>query len=478
MPRARSWGAALWGVHDRRMNVLLQAMPLLVLVGLLASGRAGPVAACALAMVLSLPAALLHLDGAGALPGFLGGSLVQGAWLALVPVGIIVGGMVFHTAIPEPSGPAAGDPADTVFTAAFLLGPFTETVTGFGVGLVFSLGVMRRAGIGGLNAALMALISQVFIPWGGLGPGTAIGAALAGIPPGDLAAASAWLASAVLLLLLPAFWVWCGRCGYPVSAGKRFAQLGWVASLAVLLIGAHAFAPWELCGALATGAVLTVRLLVASPPRNFSALGQMVRAASPYLLLIGILLASRLWPDPPRWAPLPRMPELPANHAMFGIWLAALLQLGRSPLAGKRFAGALKRAGRPALVLLSFVLFSRVLTNAGVPQGLALALAATFGGAAPYAGPLLAGLGGFLAGTNVGANSAMMPLQAELGRIAHLPPTLLPSVQNGTAFLLVSPQLTAIAASVAGTSQWEIWRQAWPIPLAALAVGVAAIVLG
>ena len=467
--------------HSAAMILMLQALPLFVLIVLLATGRAGPLLACGLAMLACLPAALLVLPTASALPGFVGTALLQGGWLALIPVGIIAGGLVFHAAIPDHHrGAPGGAVADTLFTAAFLLGPFTETVTGFGVGLVFCLGVMRRAGVSGIYAAMMALVSQLFIPWGGLGPGTTIGAALAGVPAADLAAASAWITASVLLLMLPAFWFWCGKAGHAVPLRRRWTQTAWALATAGALILWHRVAPWELCGALATGSVLVVRLLHAAPPRSLAAARQALVTASPYMLLISILLASRLWPNPPRWQPLADMAGLPANHALFGLWLAALLQLARGPRRLARLGHALRRAGRPATVLLMFVLFSRLLSNAGVPPGLALTLAAVFGRAAPFAAPVLAGLGGFLAGTNVGANSAMMPLQAELGRLAGLPPVLLPSVQNGTAFLLVSPQVTAMAAAVAGhgATQGKIWRLAWPIPLAALLVGLAVIALG
>jgi lactate permease len=138
-----------------------------------------------------------------------------------------------------------------------------------------------------------------------------------------------------------------------------------------------------------------------------------------------------------------------------------------------------QRVRRPALVLLSFVLLARMLARAGIPQALAQALADSFGSAAPYAAPLLAAAAGFFGGTNVASNAAMMPLQAALGRLAGLDPVVLPAVQNGTPFLMISLQLTAIAAGLAGgTSPGEIWRFGWPIGLMALAVGVGAILLG
>src|ERR1700677_409230 len=111
------------------MTLLIQALPLLVLVGLLASGRAGRVVACAVAIALSFPAALFALPGGAAdLPGFAAGSALQGLYLAFIPVGIMSGGLLFHatTIGPDRADPTPRDRVAVAFDAGFLLGPFTE----------------------------------------------------------------------------------------------------------------------------------------------------------------------------------------------------------------------------------------------------------------------------------------------------------------------------------------------------------------
>jgi L-lactate permease len=165
------------------------------------------------------------------------------------------------------------------------------------------------------------------------------------------------------------------------------------------------------------------------------------------------------------------------------LWLVGLaLTLRRGHGVARPLRTALGRGRRPATALLLFVLLARVLAEAGVrvPQALARALAGAFGHAAPFAAPLLAGAAGFFAGSNVGSNSAMMPLQAELGRLAGLGPPVLPAVQNGTLFLLLSPQVCAIASGLAGggATPRGIWRLAWPIFPIALAVGAGFVALG
>ncbi len=464
------------------MTLLLQGLPLLILVALLASGRAGPQLACAAAILATLPAAYLALAPGGNLGSFAIISALQGAWLALIPVGVMAGGLLFHAAIGHAEQSAITRPrdqSDTAFDTAFLLGPFTEAVTGFGVGSVFAVGALRRAGIAGAPGAAMAMIAQIMVPWGGLGPGTAVGAVLAGISAQSMALRNAVQLSAALPFLLGLFWWWCAAAGVTITPLRRLAQAAWLAALAGLLIGWHFLVPWEVCGLLATGPLLAARSLRANPPRNAAAWRHAAVGAFPYILLAAVLLGSRAWPNPPALRPLPDMPALPLNHAMVALWLVAVALLAARRDGLLLAYRALRRMPRTGLTLLLFVLLARTLANAGIPQALAAALAGAFGGLAPYAAPLLAAGGGFVTGTNTGGNSAMMPLQAALGRAAGLPATILPAVQNGTLTLLMAPQLTAVVAQLAGgVALAAIWRRLWPVALIGIAIGMAAVALG
>jgi lactate permease len=463
------------------MVLLVQTLPLLVLVGLLGVLRTGPVVACLAAIAASLPA-FLTTRPAGDLAPFLSASLAEGAWLSVIPVGIVAAGLVFHAAVVarEVEATPPGEAAERIFTAAFLLGPFAETVTGFCVGAIFALGVMRRAGVPGVPAAAMSLLTLALIPWGGLGPGTAVGAAISGVSGQELGARNAWIVAAELPLLLLLFWRWSAAAGFRVDLSHKLIQLGWVLAVGASLILWHRVAPWELCGVLATGPLLAARLLLANPPRGLAGWLRATGAALPYILLAAVLLASRLWRDAPAFHPFAGLPPLPANHAMVAIVLVALAMALTRPQPARLVADAMRRAWRPALALLMFVLLSRFLSNAGIPQALAHALAGAFGDAAPYASPLLAGISAFFAGTNVGSNSTMMPLQGELGRLAGMHPAALPAIQNGTLFLLLAPQVVGMIAGLAGreVTPAAIWRIAWPVALVSLAVGLAAVAIG
>jgi lactate permease len=483
--RARRRIAALRRLgHAAGVTLLIQALPLLALVGLLASGRAGPIIACTAAIVLTFPAAVGALpNGMAGLPGFAVASGLQGLFLALIPVGVMAGGLLFHAATAQRGGGEpgpAGDRVAVLFDSAFLLGPFTEAVTGFGVGSVFAVGALRRIGVEGAAAAAIAMLAQIAVPWGGLGPGTAVGAALAGISPQAMATRNAVQLAAALPFLLLLFWHYAAAAGVPIAARQRVGHAMWLAALAALLVGCHFVVPWEVCGLLATGPLLAARMLRANPPRNRGAWVRAAAGAAPYLLLAAILLGRRLWANPPSWQPYPDLPPLPLNHAMVALWVVVLglLATRRDGIWVAR--QALARMPRTAIVLLLFVLLARTLGNAGIPQALASALAGAFDGWAPYAAPLLAAGGGFVTGTNTGGNSAMMPLQSALGRAAGLGATVLPAVQNGTLTLLMAPQLTAVVVHLAGGGArlGQVWRLSWPVALIGILIGMAAVAIG
>lgn len=470
------------------MTLLIQSLPLLVLVAILASGRAGPLPACAAALLAALPAIALALPGGAGMAGFLARQSLQAFWLALPPMGIIAGGLLFHEAVrapdraePTATGPAA-HPADLLFTTGFLLGPFAESVTGFGVGTVFAIGTLRAAGLSGAPAAAIALLAQILVPWGGLGPGTTVGAALAGLPAQTLAWHTALLSAAWLVLLLPLFWRLAALAGRPVPLARRPAQAGWIVAMAALLLAGNRLLPWEIAGVLATGPLLAIRLLRAHPPRSREDWRSAFAAAAPYLLLTAVLLGGRAWGGAPALAPFPGLPPLPLTHPMVALWLVALLLIRRRAGPLHAIGAALRRWRRPGIAILLYVLLARWLAGAGIAAALAGALERGLGGAAPFAAPFLGMAGGFFSGSNVGSNSTMMAIQAALGGLFHLPPALLPAVQNftGSACMMLSPQACAVAAGLAGggATPGRIWRLSWPAFIIVIAIGAAAVALG
>ncbi|MCE2761310.1 MAG: hypothetical protein LW713_09805 [Acetobacteraceae bacterium] len=440
------------------MILALQALPLLLLIGLLFSGRVAALPAVLAALVAAIPAAFVSLPDNIALPGFLGEQMLRGAYLALQPMGVVLAGLLFYAAVSGAAGTQDQAPATArrVFIATLLLGTFMESVTGFAVGAVFALATLRGMGIIGAPAGAMALLALCLIPWGGLGPGSLLGAALIGLPAQDLMRITALPNALWLLLLGPVLWRLCAAAGLAVPAAEKLAQMGYL--LAVALI----FALWRL-----------------APPQDGAAWRKALARLGPYAFLTLALLAARAVPNPPAWRPFADLPAFPITHVSLVLGVVALLLLARRAGAVALAQGAIKRGIRPALIMLLYVLLARWMGESGATAALAREAAAALGPLAPYAVPPLGLMAGIVTGTNIGSNAAVMPVQYKLGLAAGLPPSLAPGVHNfvGAAGAGMSFAVTGMICGLLadGTKPVQLWRLLWLSLAAVLLLGWGAM---
>lgn len=465
------------------MILLLQAAPLLLLLGLLVAGRAGPLVAVLVALAATLPAAFVSLPGTAGLLPFLAEEALRGAFLAAQPIGVVLGGLLFHAAVEgrdAAAAPGAATPRG-IFTATLLMGVFMESVTGFAVGAVFALAALRGMGIRGAPAAALALLALCLIPWGGLGPGTALGAVLVGAPAQQIAALTALPNAAWLLVLGPVCWRLSAAAGVPVPGNERVAQMALLAVMATILVAGHWVLPFEVLGILAAGLPLLFALWRADPPRDAAAWRRAGRALAPYAVLTAALLVARAVPAPPSWQPYAALPAFPVTHVAIVLLLVSAALLALSDAPRRRATGALHRAARPAVVLLLYVLLARWMAGSSATGALAQAAADALGQAAPYAVPPLGLLAGLVTGSNVGSNAAMMPVQQALGLAAGLPSLLAPAIHNfaGAAGAGMSVGVTALVCGLLGdgTRPAQVWRLLLPSLGAVLVIGWAAMLL-
>jgi lactate permease len=476
------------------MTLLVQAAPLLLLVALLLSGRAGPVPAVLAALAAAVPAAFVSLPPGAALPAFLAEEGLRGGFLALKPILVVAGGLLFHAAVvrdgASDSAPAAARPegrpegrpeARRVFVATLLAGAFLESVTGFAVGAVFALSALRGMGLRGAPAGAMALLALTLVPWGGLGPGTALGAALVGLPAQAIATATAWPNAAWLPLLGPVLWRLCAAAGIAVPPAEKLAQTLVLCVVGALLLAAHAVFPFEAAGIIATGIPLLALLWQLDPPRGAAGWRAALRALAPYAGLTAALLLARGWAGAPSWDPYPDLPGFPLSHVAVVLWVFAGGLLLARPDGAAAARGALLRARRPVLAMLLYVVLARWLAGSGAAGALAEAASGALGPLAPYAVPVLGLVSGLVTGSNVGSNAALMPMQAALGRAAGMPELLAPALHNfaGAAGAGMSFAVTAMICGLLadGTRPAAVWRLLLPSFLLVLLIGWITVAL-
>lgn len=492
------------------MPLALHLLPLAATVALLMSrrvsmltaGTAGmALAAAVLLVVLSAaqPGGIAAPDWAARLPTLLPTVALkagEGAWLAWHAMSIIAAGLLFHRAFEARAVKATAQaevktPADrrrAVFVACLLAGPFAESVTGFGVGLVVALAMLRPLGLPPAHAAALGLFSQMLAPWGALGVGTRVGAELIGVPFAELGTASAALMVVVLPCLLPVFWRLIHGAGLTSSLTDRARDVALMLVLAGLLWLTNRYVAPELGGGLAT-AVLLVAVEARRLPRDSAGLSRLLALLWPYVVLVGGLMATRLVPPLSDWtanwlvldpfgglAPMPLL-----RHPSTWLVAIALVMLAGLP-RGRALAvagPALRAALVPMAATLVFVELAAFMAASGGAAAFGQAWQAVAGSAAVLAVPVLGAATGMLTGSNTASNALMMNIQVNLASGSGLPLIAAAAVQvvAGSVCTLLTPGRIVLASSIMGLSRAEstIYRLALPIGFASTASLLAVV---
>lgn len=418
----------------------------------------------------------------------------EGAWLAWHAMSIIAAGLLFHRAY-EARGIRAAAVAQenrrrAVFVACFLVGPFAESVTGFGVGLVVALAMLRHMGLPPVQAAALGLFSQVLAAWGAMGVGTRVGAELIGVSFTELGTASALLMAVVLPCLLPVFWGLIHACGLRSSLRERAGDVGLLLCLAGLIWLTNRFVAPELGGGLATGVLL---VLVEGPRllRSDAGFRGLMERLWPYVLLIAALMATRLLPPLSDWTgrwlvldPFGGLAPLAVlrHPATWLVVIAAILLAGLpAAKSGEVVRGALRAALVPMAATLVFVEFATFMAASGGAAMFGQAWREVAGRFAVLATPVFGGAAGMLTGSNTASNALMMHIQLSLAAESGLPPMLTAATQtvSGSICTMLTPGRIVLAAGLVGLQQAEgaIYRRALPIGLATILSLLAVVVL-
>ncbi|MDO5624901.1 MAG: L-lactate permease [Pseudomonadota bacterium] len=452
------------------MPTLAALLPVLTVLGLLLAGRSSLRAA-----VWGLAVAL----GVAGWQAWVGTSDVPASawraaavyWLPVVAevVFIIGGGLALSQLLQARGAQAAlavwleqraGRGAGAVLLVVHGVTPFAESVTGFGIGVTLGIPLLLHLGLAPARAAAVGLLGLCAVPWGSMGPGTLVAARMAGLPVDALGVASA------------------------VFSGVPFLVAGWAA---VWLAGPSAARGRDLALATASalvlwGSVWAANTLVGTPPAG--ALGALLTA------LFHLLLRRGAWPalPAPAWVALRAYalllggvllsalavrlaggwPYL-ASPALW-LWVAALLA-ARGSAWRAPMAQALRGWGVVAPVALAYIALGLVMSVTQLAAQLAEALAGLGSGYA-LAAPFVAALGGFITGSNTGANAMLADTQARIAAQIGAPALPFMAIHNVCAALLLMASPAKVEMALQLCPPAALQARAWvqrTVLLAALA---------
>lgn len=478
--------------------IFFYMLPLFVVIALLAMRKSSLLHAGIIGLLLTLPAAYVALPGVNGFSGYLAGEVGKGAWLAWQALSVILAGLVFHNVnksvhpeLFEPGrDPVAAFSYRHMFAVCFLLGPFFEAASGFGVGMIITLPFLLRMGVNGERAVIFALFSQILVPWGALAVGSVVGAGLAGVTIQQIGIRSALISVPLLFGYLVMFWRLVVSLGYKVDFRQRLDDVAWVGLLAGLLYVANRYVAVETAGLSASGVLLVLRFWRDARP-SAATWRAALRPAVPYLVLTTTLLLTRTVPslrDVLLHAvvvqPLSGMAPFPLFYHVSFWLLAVALVYGFAHGTGlSQWRGIARQvwgsAKIPLAVTLTFVVMAQIMASSGIAFHLAHAWSTLAGNHAVLATPLFAAVAGFLTGSNVGANAIMMPLQSALANHAAYDVQWLSAMQNtaGSNLTMLSAIRVAMGCALLKITGQEhkIYSRVWPLGAVTLAILVVIV---
>ncbi len=461
------------------MYMFISALPVATVIAVLLAGWRSLHAAA-----LGVAVALLVIAAAFAQPA--------STWLAvgmhwapvLLEVLLIVGGGLLLSEVLRASGAQkaladwllarAGSGTGAVLLVVHGITPFAESVTGFGVGVTIGIPLLAHFGLPPRKVVLIGLLGLCAVPWGSMGPGTLVAATMAGLPFKELGQASA------LVSVIPFVITGMVAAALASMPGRRWPALlqgllsGLLLTAAVALMNTLAgTAPAGALGALLVVGLHLLRLRVSQahadkPP--LSAPGR--RALAAYALLLGGVLAA---------AALLRTLDLPAaSHGLAspGLWLlVAAVFFTRGRPARPSLAKVWRSWLQVAPVTALFIVLGVLMAVSGMAAQLAQALARS-GPLYLLAAPFVGALGGFVTGSNTGANAMFAATQAEIARALGAPLLPFMAVHNVSASLLLmaSPGKVEMAVQLlAQGADQRRWVQQSVLMLALAAVALMGV---
>lgn len=484
-------------VHRRRrkLTYLLWALPALIVIVAIASGKIGTLTASLAGLATALAAAFLTAPQAFDIAEAIT-AVTRGVWIGWIVVPYILGGLIFWQVAFHSSGkgppveiplPDARAKRRLLFFACFLIGPFAESATGFGVGIIGTMMLIRRLQLPPIHLLAFALMSQTMILWGAMGSGAIVAAAFARTDPTTLSVHSSLIYALLNACWLPLYWRLAAQAAIGAPTRELVSEALWLGAGLTLAIGATALLGPEIALLAAYGPLIVLRFLIDERPDSSAARRAFLRIL-PFALLIGWLVLTRLVPPldrflievgrvqpfagAPAWSPL--------FHA--GSWLiiggivTAILRGYARSLAGE--ARAAWKTGRLAVLsILTFSAMAEVLSGSGIAAGLAEGMFQTFGRASAILMPLVSAAYGALANSGNAANGLFMPSQVSLAVEAGLNVAAVIALQHAAALSLnmISPVRMSIVCSLAGTPGRE--REAWQIMMPFTAATILALLL-
>lgn len=370
-------------------------------------------------------------------------SILRGGWIGIIILPYIMGGILFwNLALPNQSDLKNLNTANIpkheevlnhrrlLFTACFFVGPFAESATGFGVGILGTILLIKHLPISKSSLMIFGLLSQTLIPWGGMGSGTLVSSAYAKLPVTLLTMHTFPIITILMIVWLLLFWVTACRTDIKVSYREHLYELIWMLSGLIFLYASTYLLGPETAMLAAYGIFIVLRFLLLSKLSREVVINRLDQYL-PFILVVSCLIVSRIIPQLKfylinviKLSPYPDLPSLsPLFHAgILLLFSTFILSVVRKQASGfVSMIGESWNTGKVAIItIFIFSMMAEVLNNSGISSLIATDLFKIFGTYAVVITPVISAFLGLLMNSGNAPNGLFMASQVSIATQLHL----------------------------------------------------------
>lgn len=387
------------------------------------------------------------------------GALAEAVFTAATILWIIFGALCLHQlqmktgaidVLRKAVGALSKDPRMVAILIAWFFALFIEGAAGFGTSVALAAPFLVSFGFRPVAAVTIAMIGHsVGVSFGAVGtpilPQVAVtpfeGLEIGGVT-GFYHLLLGWVMLIAVMLIV--------RRQFEQGELIKRSMVGWVALAAFAFLGPmYAIARWigpelpTLGGAVVGAMIFVIALRLAGegkkdhekPPEGV-ALGELLRAASPYLMVITLILLTRLigpvqgalrsvewtwtlWGEfTGSFEPLYH----PGTMLVLGFLVGALIQRAGRETLGEAARAAIGQLGPVTVALIAMLGISRLMVHSQMIEALAEAAAAGAGGAWPFFAPWVGVLGTFVTGSATASNILFTDFQQSTAQTLGIEP--------------------------------------------------------
>ncbi|SUM58366.1 L-lactate permease lctP-like protein [Staphylococcus microti] len=371
------------------------------------------------------------------------------------------------------------DKALQVIILVMGISPLIESTSGFGTAFLVVTPIFIALGIDNYKAACIGILSLIAVPWGALATGTVIGAQLVNIDLQNVG----YLTAILTFLTITFFLMMCLFIlgGYKTVLANKWRIVIYPLTFSFTNLIFNHFISVELAGVFSSllAIIIGIGNVKLYNQKNNNNYKRLLWLLSPYIILTVLVLVTRIIPSFKMFLSNHMVVSFEQYHFQLpvlyspGFWLilACVYTIIKFQIHLSIVQNAIRKTfkqwGLFVISTTSFIALAEIMDVSGMISEISTSLTDQLGSYFIILSSVIGSIGGFLTGSNTGANAMFMKLQVQAAQHLNISSELIASLQNASASnaTMSTPSRIMLASEICGVKDQESRLQAYIIKI-------------